>query len=1707
MRKINTKIFIFFTLLVTTLFGSEVKIPHEKIVENPKKEVTIVESKKLKENAKLNISVNKKNIEEIVGYEVGDKLQFILPEEKTKIIKNEDIILVKSLAELPNTYQGNKKNKMISNKIIPILKDEKKGISVLEVDKSEVENNVYIAKIDKGTGVVNTVYKGVNNSSQVYGGTTIIRIDKKVLEYAVNYAPSYDWIDLKGRPGNTPTSSTSGYIYSDFINIENPIIFEPISWSPVMPQLTLSYQNTVYQVFKDSRNIELITLPINGITISVLYEYILINYKGMFGSNFDVPSFVFTSLKSTAKDGRIRDHRIEFILEDKYPNGVASIDLSTMELNKEYTFNSQANPGLVEAYEDSNISLTLHSGKLLQTSGYSGPNVVSNLLVKKDSITNQYSGKEYQNNDFKILLDGNGNFKVTKLKNQKIDVDLEITPRYSDLSMGTMQLKVINNPEIPIGDIELKIDSRLKNLMETRKMIWINGIGGISVDRYSWNSGLNNNDRFYSDLISKKGNIVFQSPIKEWIEVKDRTLLVKEWANRSIFSKKVGNSADGLVLGHHQHITDSTPISSEIEFLKVSAFNFENLTKGQSETDELIFKGQDDKLYKIGLKIEVDNNSEIVGVGNINLTDMEVNKEYTFATTSSSGIQQSLEDKNITLEIESGGLPNLRSYSNVNLMSAMNVTFNKGVTQRVAGKIYNNENYQISFDNVNGNLVVMKKKETVAYTDEIVIEPVYSPDNNKNSDLPLGKVTLKLDNKSKIFAINQRFNVDTRIQRKHSGGLFFANGLLKYIRSGSSFGPYPELLSLNTQITNGTENIGIAEAISVEGREIKVDTANGITRFEKIDGSDIAMILSTGNIGSYKTNSVIEMNTRKSDSLENKFSLRGTDGNIYNGIIYEEYTEKYFEGTATLDLTNFAIGTYGQWAPQVTGDSTSTSSSPYVLKMGNTKLLESRGFANSNIITKLVVKQNGVEKEVIGTIGNKIQVDFPENKIWFEGTGELCISKELGSLTSNTYEIIPYYEDLELGKVIITIQNDKPIPIGDIELKIDSRLRSKMNDRNKKWSTGFGGIEESKTSWNYAILNADRRYPELISKKGNIAFQSPIKQWIEVKDRKYLQIWGDRTIFSKKGNLNSDGIGLITTGIFQSSEINSEDSFLKESMFYFGDLTNGQSETDELIFKGKDDKFYKIGLKLEVDTNSFETGDASIELSNMEINKTYTFNKNSNLGIISPNEDTVKAYGILNSGKLPQTQGYLEANIVTQMKITLNNGTPQMINGKIYENDKYRISFDNPNGDLQIIKLKEDLTYTDEVIINYMTGNEAGGRLSLGEVKLELDNIGKIEIGTVTFELDTRFSRVPFYWISKNGDVRQSSGKAPIGNYSELIKVTGNYSNVNSAQINRTEIEGGQYSRRITTTSPDVVYEAFDVPPLLEGKAIPVEIPLNKLEENLMVAYSLTKNSAAKEEGRFILSGADRYKYLGNLKEVYNSTLKNGYDGKGKLNLTKMKRFKEYTFTKTKTGLISSFENPEIILNLENGKLLPQTQGYYNPNIITSIKVSKNGGTASDIQGMSYEDNNYDIKFNTKGELVVIKKSILDYSDTLNIECYYNDLMIGNVELKLENKPEVSIDGINEINFGAIVQGRKIAIDTKMIIKSTSKIVTVGIDNTLPKELIHNTTNEKLPYTAKIYNNTQGNEIPVWVGLELDPAPNQTLGDYTGELNIIVTIE
>lgn len=163
----------FMVILGITSFSNveNEKVPNELIINNPKKEVTTIESLKNREHGEMNISVTKINPIPITGIERDGKLEFELPE---KVELEENIFVTDDV----NKIQEHRTLKLNKNLTTFSLENQTEKTK-LKVDKPSDSKKIYIAvkEQDKIKRVYENTYMNYNSTDI---GSAYIYLDGRV---------------------------------------------------------------------------------------------------------------------------------------------------------------------------------------------------------------------------------------------------------------------------------------------------------------------------------------------------------------------------------------------------------------------------------------------------------------------------------------------------------------------------------------------------------------------------------------------------------------------------------------------------------------------------------------------------------------------------------------------------------------------------------------------------------------------------------------------------------------------------------------------------------------------------------------------------------------------------------------------------------------------------------------------------------------------------------------------------------------------------------------------------------------------------------------------------------------------------------------------------------------------------------------------------------------------------------------------------------------------------------------------------------------------------------------------------------------------------------------------------------------------------------------------------------------------------------------
>lgn len=427
-----------------------------------------------------------------------------------------------------------------------------------------------------------------------------------------------------------------------------------------------------------------------------------------------------------------------------------------------------------------------------------------------------------------------------------------------------------------------------------------------------------------------------------------------------------------------------------------------------------------------------------LNMGNVNTnSSVSWNKNNIF----NSGMIKS-EDGKATLNITSGKLFNWYSAVKTNevatyLIRAIDL---KNSNNKVVGT--NSKNPEVT---INGYKFMINKSNDGKFTiqklanaskGKIKIE-IYSGGNNTGGPrFFLGSLILNIDNETipTTTPIGEvKMKVDKRLTNK-DGAWIFADG---YYSGGinNNGKAYPEFVALDGNFNiNSIGNIQIKDA-TMTGKTNGGEFTSRNTKYIAFkkgsnwnqDAGAIPKGITLGNLISK-----IVINKINRESSNNNFTLIGNNNNQYTGNIREEYVGDLAKTTTTkLDLTSLNYQNNDWVRFDNPNSKTSTTSS------GKTVTLEGDTFFNfksvvkntPHIITKLEITKDNNDTKVVGgeneETNQRLEIDFPDNKIGVERNGGIFIHKKTDNTKPITYTIKGYYKDILLGTTQLTIVNKK----------------------------------------------------------------------------------------------------------------------------------------------------------------------------------------------------------------------------------------------------------------------------------------------------------------------------------------------------------------------------------------------------------------------------------------------------------------------------------------------------------------------------------------------------------------------------------------------------------------------------------------------------------------------------------------------------------
>lgn len=1598
--KLKQVVVTLFFLLVTLLIGAETSIQHQIVIENPKKEVTTIESKKLRDKAELNINIKKQDIEEIPGSYAGGKTIFMIPKEKGKLIEYSDILVLEKFDSLVSKKIKNN----IKNLKSEVIVTPETNTDNVVVDDLLVGKSVYLVKYDKITKDIIKVYKGVPLSSELQISTMGVRSGRKWLgSFTRNIGDRTPIVILDGKEiydykkgwwwygGHELSVSISSldeynvmrnhnidpYDYSAYIRYTKRLANLVFNWDMVNADGSRREDRTDWGAGNGS-----IGYVRKGKTNTDAYGHI-------YGWTYEGKVY----LKARVNSAQLGIYTIKQFFKINYDNkwyydeGFADIVVKDDSTKSAYLSLKQTDIELNKEYE-----LKIDGHQEISFYQKSNPN---NIRILKDGI-------QISKNARAVLASENGTqyelfykqidnefakpyIKFLKIneKDHNLKSKLEVQSYFGNNFIQKIDLDLDLDLPIIIERVVYKIDNRLTKKSEK----WYDSRGNL------FNNLGGNSSNNYEELIDMKKYI---SHIPDGITPLERERITGRPKYREIIgNNEVWTPTSGNWIGESAIPKFLSSLNNFEKDLRVSYFN-----EGRSEYTEnqLVFKGKNKKYYYIDLQEKIGSEplNGYDGSGTINISDILENNSIEFSKNASSGKVESL-DRKIIMDLN-GKLPQPQGYRKENIITKIIVTKNTETPKEINSIEYESENYNLEISRNNGNLILKKKKSDASYNDKVKVEYYYK-------DIKLGQFILNISSSMKDTGL-VTFKIDGRLNKTARAGKWYSlDGTNYEVLTNSPVNNYKEMVYFND---NGY--IIPAEALPLKAIEIAQRPIYKKEVFQNLiytpfssDVGESAMPKEITSISDFKSKLKISyFNGATKEYSYNRFRYKGTDRNGYSITLKEEIgSEVSEELNATLDLSDFKIGSWGSWQANAGGSNIQASGGTgYILKVESGKLTNTRGYyGNYSIVTRVVIKDGKgnilVDKE--GDIKqNVIVTTLPNNDLGFTSNGEFFISKKKDKIENSVYEIISYYKNVELGKINLKVKNSSSIDMKNITYKIDNRLNNILS--RGMWFDANGNNYQSQSD--ASPLN---NYRELVE-FNDTTLEVPES----VTSLNALAIDG-RTILRNTIKNNKVYTPTSSSWIGESAiptKVTSKKDFQNKLLISFNNDNNSNYFENRLVFTGSNNLVYHTNIieRVGIEPINGYIGQGEVNIVSLPVDSIATFDKNLSDGKIESKEKNLTMSLI---GNLPQTQGYRNGNIVSRLVITKNGGTPQVIRNLRYIETNYDIYFDGGNGNLSIKKKTENLSYDDKLKIEYYYQD-----IKLGEFNLNI-RAGVRNVGEVIYKIDKRLKEsLKSFWFDSLGNTYTNYDSTnKIEDYSELVQFTNNLNIPSNTLLNPKLIVGRE--NFISENIMNKYYKKFYTNE--DESAIPKKVTSNQdFKNKLRVSfYNSGDIEALNNIFVYLKENDDGEIYYANVKEEIGNEFV--ATGTGTINIGTLPLNKSVSFDKNlNSGIISSKDG--IASMVLSGKL-PQTQGYKKENIVTKLKVTSDGDPI-EVSGNSYEDENYIVGLDEiNGNLTFTKKKVFENPTIkiIKLEYFYKDIKLGEFMVNLKS----TVNNLGEAIFKA----------------------------------------------------------------------------------------
>lgn len=1016
-------------------------------------------------------------------------------------------------------------------------------------------------------------------------------------------------------------------------------------------------------------------------------------------------------------------------------------------------------------------------------------------------------------------------------------------------------------------------------------------------------------------------------------------------------------------------------------------------------------------------------------------------------------------------------------------------------------------------------------KLTDANSEEIFKLKVSMLSEDLSKELNGGDILIiKVEPKPPIDIGTFIFKLDRRILSDKSDlNWIYSNGNITRRIINYSQNNYKEFVTVIDNLKN-LSSVKAIDVLEVEGRPIRFNSFTSADNGKEYrnylaheipDYRDEAAIPYEMPLSELSKYFIVSRNN--GSLLDNKFKLLGEDQKIYIGNVKEEYIgDNAFESSGEIDLTSLNIGEYASWNQYgQSGNLTNTSGvqgKTIVLKMiGNLFNLKSAlNLSGNHIVTKLKVIKNGIIQEKNGNIGEKIEVENEDNIIGIDEKG-FYIHKKTSKSIPIDYKIEAYYNEILLGSLDLTVLNNKETSIGEVILKLDSRVREGLTpiwfNSKKKASQGVSGQQTD--------------YQEVVKVEGN---------YIKLEDKTITRV---ESVEGKKFNSKQTSVDNIEYSIFTKdakpdinpsaipTNINLQD--LKDNLMIARDRKQDRLDgNNKFKVQTEDNTLYSGNIKEDYIGEYAIKGRANVDLTTLDLNDFVGWNQVGQSGSL---QNTMGTEGktITLEGQLFNWKSALNPNgnhIVNRLVVKKGNEQPSEVTGSIgnpiqIENEDNIIGISNEG--LYVQKKSYNNKRISYLIQGYYND------IFLGEIRLTILNNKEVNIGKIDYYLDRRIYTSKGEWIFTNGDnYDRLYNMEYIGNIYELMDVKGDFSKLENISIKDViDIKGYgrvrykefsvnnlKYILYSDTSSPIDIYK--------DESAMPINLNLQELKENILVS-KFNFEGRDIQNNEFILRGENGVLYSGNVKETYRG--EDSLYAKATLDMKSGKLKTEGIWVPKSKGNVKSIGETPYILKITEGKLF-NTKGLKGEySIVTRLVVKEKGIEVGRNEGDIKEDRKVELKdniigVNSNGNFYVGKLTHTHEEKNYEIEIYYREILLGKLDLKVENGYGFAIIDGDNIDFGDLFPGDiKEGVTTIEVTNPLNAKINVELapDSKNEMYLEGSPINSKTTIPIKKINITSikgsGRDISSFKmsATAVTNKENYT-GYYNGELEVVITI-